>query len=147
VLEADEYAGDWYVLGYRGPQQPISPATPNVVFIDSGDVANSGNAEIYVPYDYGVLAVVHSSYRFITQLVFWQILALRYGKPDEQLERIIAANLPSAEAHATTPEREPLDQYIFRNFRRRSHASKNAHTACCGQAGVSRPRSPARQPR
>jgi hypothetical protein len=34
VLEADEYAGDWYVLGYRGPQQPISPATPNVVFID-----------------------------------------------------------------------------------------------------------------
>ena len=146
VLEADEYAGDWYVLGYRGPQQPISPATPSVVFIDSGQVANSGNAEIYVPYDYGPLAVVHSSYRFITQLVFWQILALRYGKPDEQLARIIAASQSSAEAHPTAPEREPLEQYIFRNFRRRSHASQNPHGACCGEAGGSRPPSTARQP-
>lgn len=130
VLEADEYAGDWYVLGYRGPQQPISQATPGVVFIDSGSVANTDNAETYVPYDYGSTAVVHSSYRFITQLVFWQILALRYGKPDEQLEGIIAASPPDAKAPA--PERAPLDQYIFRNFRRRSHASKKTRRPYCG---------------
>lgn len=131
VLEADEYAGDWYVLGYRGPKLPISQATPGVVFIDSGSVANTSNAETYVPYDYGSTAVVHSSYRFITQLVFWQILALRYGKPDEQLERVIAADLPDRQPHTNASERAPLDQYIFRNFRRLSHRSSEANRPCC----------------
>jgi Alpha/beta hydrolase of unknown function (DUF900) len=122
VLQADEYAGYWEVLGYRGPQLPISSATPGVLFIDAGTVANTGNAEVYVPYDYGSLAVVHSSYRFVTQLVFWQILALRFGKPDKQLESVIAASSLDSKSNAV-PEREPLDQYIFRNFRRQSHMS------------------------
>lgn len=130
VLKGDEYMGDWYVLGYRGPQYPISPSTPDILFIDSGSVANTNHAEMYVPYDYGSLAVVHSSYRFITQLLFWQILALRYGQPDKELERIINASPSGAEAEVTLPEREPLDQYIFRNFRRRSHLATNTNDPC-----------------
>lgn len=127
VLQADEYAGQWRVLGYRGPKLPISPAMSRVLFIDSGTVAYFDNAEVYVPYDYGTLAAVHSSYRFVTQLVFWQVLALRYGKPDEALQRVIDASAAAAEAGAA-PADMPLDQYIFQHLRRRSHAS----TAGCG---------------
>ncbi len=135
VLKADEYAGNWYVLGYRGPQRPISPATPGVLFIDSGEVAYAGNAESYVPYDYGTLAAVHSSYRFVTQLVFWQILALRYGKPDEALQRVIDAKTVGADDAVAAPAQMPLDQYIFQNLRRRSHATK----AVCGPCSATPP--------
>ena len=130
VLKADEYAGNWYVLGYRGPQQPISPSTPDVQFIDSGKVAYSDNAEVYVPYDYGSLAAVHSSYRFVTQLVFWQILALRYCKADEALQRVIDASLPGPDADVAAPVQMPLDQYIFQHLRKRSNASKPACAQC-----------------
>lgn len=116
VLKADEYMGDWYVLGYRGPQLPISSATPNVGFVDSGTVANQANGSQYVPYVYGSTAVVHSSYRFVTQLVFWQTFLLRFGKADETLQNVLASTPAVTPGE---PTRERLDTYLFKNLRSR----------------------------
>jgi Alpha/beta hydrolase of unknown function (DUF900) len=118
VLKADEYAGNWYVLGYRGPKTPISSATPNVQFVDSGTVATQATGSQYVPYVYGSLAVVHSSYRFVTQLVFWQAFLLRYGRADETLEKVLAASRPDTTAEPGAPSQEPLDVYLYRSLRK-----------------------------
>lgn len=119
VLEADEYAGNWYVLGYRGPQLPISSATPNVDFLDCATTATQAIGSQYVPYEYGSVAMVHSSYRFASQLVLWQALLLRLMRADETLEAALAASRPDTTAAPCEPSRERLDTYLFRNIRKR----------------------------
>jgi alpha/beta hydrolase family protein DUF900 len=69
VLQADEYAGNWCVLGYRGPQQPISTKTPNVSFANCINAATYDTGVLYVPANYGSTTIVHSSYRFVPTLV------------------------------------------------------------------------------
>jgi hypothetical protein len=83
VLEADEYAGDWCVLGYRGPELPISTKTPNVLFVNSIKAATYDNGILYVPADYGSTTIVHSSYRFSPLLV--SVEAMILGLPASQL--------------------------------------------------------------
>lgn len=124
VLEADEYAGNWKVLGYRGPELPISRGTPKVQFIDSGNVANYDNGEQYVPYVYGMAAIVHSSYRFVTQLVFWQTVLLRTGAADETLQELIDATRLKLSAAPAEPIHAPLDAYLYRNIRMHRYDEK-----------------------
>lgn len=119
VLKLDEYAGNWYVLGYRGPQPPVSSAMSKVQFVDSGAVATEAIGSQYVPYEYGSIGMVHSSYRFVSQLVFWQVFLLQAGRPHETMEAALAATRTDTTEAPCEPTRERLDTYLYRSIRKR----------------------------
>jgi hypothetical protein len=126
VLEADEYIGNWCVLGYRGPQQPISDKTPNVIFANCSDTATYDNGVLYVPANYGSAAIVHSSYRFSPLLVALEAALLKLGAPqlaagaaEETLKKFVSIELEES-ALSCPADREMLEAYLTPVLRGRS---------------------------
>jgi hypothetical protein len=119
VLEADEHIGNWCVLGYRGPKQPISSSTPNVYFLNSVNFATSDDAAHYVPNEYVSTQLVHSVYRFDPQLVAWQAITIASGGLDETLKEAIQAPTPEIPEVSCPPSQDRIDAYISKVTRRR----------------------------
>jgi hypothetical protein len=130
VLQADEYAGDWCVLGYRGPQQPISNNTPNVVFTNCINVATYDIGVLYVPADYGSTTIVHSSYRFVPLLVSVEAVLLvleasqlAAGAAEETLEKYLSTEL-GAPAVSCPPNQQMLEAYLTPVIRGRTSKAR-----------------------
>ncbi|HYP39101.1 MAG TPA: alpha/beta hydrolase [Chloroflexia bacterium] len=128
VLEADEYAGDWYVLGYRGPQQPISNKITNVDFANCNNAATYDKGLPYVPANYGSTTIVHSSYRFVPFLVVLEatILGLEAtqltsGTVKETLKEFLGPDLDvSAQLLSGPDDQKMLEAYLTPVIRGRS---------------------------
>ncbi|HKP51982.1 MAG TPA: alpha/beta hydrolase [Chloroflexia bacterium] len=111
VLEADEYAGDWCVLGYRGPRLPISSKTPNVTFPNCVNYATYDNGILYVPNNYLSMEIVHSTYRFSPLLVSWEASLLAVGTVQEELQELLDAELEES-ALSCPPNQKMLEAYL-----------------------------------
>lgn len=113
VLEADEIAGWWCVLGYRGPKLPISTRTPNVQFANCINYATYNNGVLYVPANYGSTTIVHSSYRFTSLLVNWEATLLANGTVQETLQELLDAEPEeSVAAISCPPSQDRLEAYV-----------------------------------
>jgi Alpha/beta hydrolase of unknown function (DUF900) len=75
ILEFDQFLGQWYVLGCRGPKSPVASSTPNVNFYDCTNVVAIVNSSRYVPAEYEgpPNGITHSACRFIFSLVAQQV--------------------------------------------------------------------------
>jgi hypothetical protein len=75
ILEFDQFLGQWYVLGCRGPKLPVAASTPRVIFYDCTSVNGTVNSSRYVPAEYEgpPNGITHSACRFISNLVAQQV--------------------------------------------------------------------------
>jgi hypothetical protein len=113
VLEADEYAGWWRVLGYRGPMAPISSNTPNVQFANCVNYATYDSGILYVPADYGSTTIVHSSYRFVPSLVTAEVSIIGPGSINETLKELIDTEQDAVALSVSgPPDQKTLEAYL-----------------------------------
>lgn len=75
ILEADEWLGMWYVLGYRGPLPPLAATTRNVSAYDCSRIASLTFSSKYVPAEYEgpPNGITHSACRFVSSLIVPQV--------------------------------------------------------------------------